>query len=135
MMDAEKRLLLLHLKSDLKEILKLTRVKSEELISSFHKNGDKSMDMAEDLEYYISSLLDITREMRQLFRDETPVVELKSYKLDSNSAEFDELLVNLSKMKDTDSLKEILNVLETYEFYELCAKVNEKLKLITAKAV
>ena len=66
-MDAEKRLLLLHLKSDLKDILKLTRAKSEELISMFHKDADKAFQMAEDLEYYISSLLDITREMKNLF--------------------------------------------------------------------
>ena len=134
-MDAEKRLLLLHLKSDLKEILKLTRVKSEELINSFYSDTDKIIDMAEDLEYYISSLLDITREMRELFTGEKPVVEMKSYKLDVDSKEFDELLGNLSNMKDTESLKEILNVLENWEFYELCAKVNEKLKTVGAKAV
>ena len=134
-MDAEKRLLLLHLKSDLKEILKLTRAKSEELINSFYNDTDKIIDMAEDLEYYISSLLDITREMRELFTGEKPVVEMKSYKLDVDSKEFDELLGNLSNMKDTESLKEILNVLENWEFYELCAKVNEKLKTVGAKAV
>ena len=134
-MDAEKRLLLLHLKSDLKEILKLTRVKSEELINSFYNDTDKIIDMAEDLEYYISSLLDITREMKELFTGEKPVIEMKSYKLDVDSKEFDELLGNLSSMKDTESLKEILNVLENWEFYELCAKVNEKLKTVGAKAV
>ena len=134
-MDAEKRLLLLHLKSDLKDILNLTRVKSEELINSVYNDTDKIIDMAEDLEYYISSLLDITREMKELFSGEKPVVEMKSYKLDLDSKEFDELLGNLSNMKDTDSLKEILSVLENWEFYELCAKVNEKLKTTGAKAV
>ena len=134
-MDAEKRLLLLHLKSDLKDILKLTRVKSEELITSIYNDTDKVIDMAEDLEYYISSLLDITREMKALFTGDKPVIEMKSYKLDVDSKEFDELLGNLSNMKDTDSLKEILSVLENWEFYELCAKVNEKLKTVGAKAV
>jgi hypothetical protein len=135
MMDAEKRLLLLHLKSDLKEILNLTRAKSEELITSVYSDTEKSFDMAEDLEYYISSLLDITREMKSLFNDEVPVIDLKPVKLDVNSNEFDEFLVKLSEPGDVESLKEILSVLETWEFYELCAKVNEKLKAVTVKAV
>ena len=134
-MDAEKRLLLLHLKSDLKEILKLTRTKSEELISSFYKDSDKALDKAEDLEYYISSLLDITREMKCLFDEKIPVVELKPYKIDVNSNDFDEFLRKLSSPEDADSLREILLVLENWEFYELCAKVKEKLKTVTAKAV
>jgi len=135
MMDAEKRLLLLHLKSDLKEILNLTRAKSEELILSLYDESDKSFDMAEDLEYYISSLLDITGEMKRLFDDKVPVVDLKPVKIDVNSNEFDEFLCKLSEPGDADSLREILSVLETWEFYELCAKVNEKLKAVTVKAV
>lgn len=133
-MDAEKKLLLLHLKSDLKEILKLTRATSEELISSFNKNPEKTVNTAEDLEYYISSLLDITREMKKLFDDQVPIVEFKPVKLDVNSNEFDEFLSRLSTPEDADSLKEILNVLENWEFYELCAKVNEKLKAVAAKS-
>jgi hypothetical protein len=134
-MDAEKRLLLLHLKSDLKEVLKLTRAKSEELISTFQKGEEKALDMAEDLEYYISSLLDITREMKNLFDSEVPVIELKPFKLDVDSSEFDNFLKSLSNPEDADNLKELLTVLENWEFYELCAKVNEKLKSVTAKAV
>lgn len=135
-MDAEKRLLLLHLKSDLKDILKLTRAKSEELISSFYKDADNALDMAEDLEYYISSLLDITKEMKKLFDEEVPVVEFKPVKIDVNSSEFDEFLTKLSSPEDEASLKEILTVLENWEFYELCAKVNEKLKSVSSsKAV
>ena len=135
MMDAEKRLLLLHLKSDLKEVLKLARAKSEELISSFYKGDDRSIDMAEDLEYYISSLLDITREMKNLFAADVPVIELKPLKLEVNSSEFDELLRNFSSPEDEENLRELLAVLESWEFYELCAKVNEKLKAVTARAV
>jgi len=134
-MDAEKRLLLLHLKSDLKEILNLSRAKSEELLSSFHNETDKAFDMAEDLEYYISSLLDITREMKVLFDDEVPVVNMKPVKINVDSNDFDEFLTKLSNPEDVDSLREILSVLETWEFYELCAKVNAKLKDVTAKAV
>lgn len=134
-MDAEKRLLLLHLKSDLKEILKLTRLKSEELIVSFHKEDNKVMELAGDLEYYISSLLDITREMKTLFSKDIPVIEFKPYKIDVNSNEFDDFLGKLSNPEDADSLKEILTVLESWEFYELCAKVSEKLKLVAARAV
>ena len=133
-MDAEKRLLLLHLKSDLQEILKLTRVKSEELISSFHNKSDKTIDMAEDLEYYISSLLDITREMKKVFDQDVPVVELKPQHIDVNSTEFESLLTNLSNSEDAGSLKEILNVLENWEFYELCAKVNDQIKAVSSKA-
>ncbi len=134
-MDAEKKLLLLHLKSDLKEILNLTRAKSEELISSFNKDSDKTFDMAEDLEYYISSLLDITKEMKALFSEETPVVDMKAVKIDVNSGEFDDFLAKLSGPENLESLREILTVLEAWEFYELCAKVNEKLKAVSAKAV
>ena len=73
--------------------------------------------------------------MKELFNEETPVVEMKPYKLDVNSSEFDELLGTLSNLDDIESLKEILSVLENWEFYELCAKVNEKLKAVTAKVV
>lgn len=132
MMDAEKRLLLLHLKSDLKEILGLTRIKSEELITMFYSDSDKALEMAEDLEYYISSLLDITKEMKKLFDDEKPVLEYKPIKLDVNSNEFDDFLGKLSQPEDVDSLQEILTVLENWEFYELCAKVNEKLKSVSS---
>jgi hypothetical protein len=133
-MDGEKRLLLLHLKSDLKEVLKLSKEKSEELLSNIHSNNEKTAVLAEDLEYYISSLLDITREMKKLFEDDVPVIDIKSYQIDINSNEFDDFLGKLSSANDLGSLKQILLVLENWEFYELCAKVNEKIKSSSAKA-
>lgn len=134
MMDAEKRLLLLHLKSDLKEILKLARVKSEEMISSFSKGSDKSLEMAEDLEYYISSLLDITREMKVLFDSDKALPAETGRKIDLNTGDFDEFLRKLSGPEDAESLREILTVLENWEFYELCDKVNRQLLAVTTKA-
>lgn len=131
-MDAEKRLLLLHLKSDLKEILGITRSKSEELISAFYKDPETALETAEDLEYYISSLLDITKEMKKLFDNEVPREEFKPVKLDVNSKDFDDFLIKISAPGDVESLQEILNVLENWEFYELCAKVNERLKAVSS---
>ena len=68
-MDKEKRLLLLQLKSDLKDVLRLTREKSDELITAFQKNQDQTTEKVNDLEYYLSSLLDITKEMKKLCSD------------------------------------------------------------------
>ena len=133
-MDKEKRLLLLQLKSDLKEVLKLTREKSDELISSFYKNTDNTTEKVDDLEYYVSSLLDLTKEMKKLYNDEEEDSEYKSYQVNVDSDEFDDFLGKLSKSNDADSLLEILNVLENWERYELCAKVNEKIKLVMAKS-
>ena len=133
-MDKEKRLLLLQLKSDLKEVLKLTREKSDELISSFYKNTDNTTEKVDDLEYYVSSLLDLTKEMKKLYNDEEEDSEYKSYQVNVDSDEFDDFLGQLSKSNDADSLLEILNVLENWERYELCAKVNEKIKLVMAKS-
>lgn len=127
-MDAEKRLLLLQLKSDLKEVLGLTREKSDELLKAFRSESDKVCEKAEDLEYYISSMLDLTREIKALFDEKVAIFEINLSQLKYNQSDFEEMLTKLSNIKDTRSLKEILNILETWEHYELCAKVNEKLK-------
>lgn len=133
-MDQEKRLLLLQLKSDLKEVLKLTRGKSDELISAFHSKNDQAKEKVDDLQYYLTSLLDITKEMKKLFSNEEDVLGVEPEQINIDSNEFDVFLGQLSKSNDADSLKEILDVLETWERYELCAMVNEKIKLVMAKS-
>ena len=133
-MDQEKRLLLLQLKSDLKEVLKLTRGKSDELISAFHSKNDQAKEKVDDLQYYLTSLLDITKEMKKLYSNEEEVLGDEPEQINIDSNEFDVFLGQLSKSNDADSLKEILDVLETWERYELCAMVNEKIKLVMAKS-
>ena len=132
-MDQEKRLLLLQLKSDLKEVLRLAREKSEELASEFEKNGDRTGDKVIDLEYYLTSLLDITKEMKKLYQDELPA-EPGTFHINIDSKEFDDFLGRLSRSNDVESLLEILAVLEAWERYELCAKVSEKIRIVSAKS-
>jgi len=134
-MDAEKKLLLLHLKSDLKEVLKLTRDKSEELLNAFKNDSDKVSEKAEDLEYYISSMLDLTKEIKALFDKKVSEFKLNPKKFDINESEFDEMLKRLAGLNDTNSLREILDILESWEHYELCALVSEKIKLTESKAI
>ena len=133
-MDQEKRLLLLQLKSDLKEVLKLTRSKSDELISAFRNEKFETADKVDDLQYYLTSLLDITKEMKKLCSKEEPELKVETEHINIDSAEFDVFLSRLSNSNDAASLKEILDVLETWERYELCALVNEKIKLVMAKS-
>ncbi|MEQ8323519.1 MAG: hypothetical protein RIC15_02270 [Vicingaceae bacterium] len=132
-MDQEKRLLLLQLKSDLKEVLRLAREKSDELASEFEKNGDHSGNKVVDLEYYLTSLLEITKEMKKLCNNELKV-EPGTFHVNIDSQEFDDFLMRLSNTNDTESLLELLTVLEAWERYELCAKVNEKIKLVMDKS-
>ena len=125
-MDNERKLLLLQLKSDLREVLKLTREKSNEISSTFTKEDDCDVEKFDDLEYYLTSLLDITVEMKSLMREDQ-TVELRSVYIKSDSKEFNEMLDQLSQINDMDSLKEILDILEQGEHYELCSIVNEKI--------
>lgn len=133
-MDKEKRLLLLQLKSDLKEVLRLTREKSDELIVAFRKENEKTNEKVDDLEYYLTSLLDITKEMKKLCSDEKITTESEPKKINIDSTDFDNFLNNLSKSNDSESLQEVLDVLENWERYELCAVVNNKIKLVMAKS-
>ena len=133
-MDQERRLLLLQLKSDLKDVLRLTREKSDELISAFQTDKDPAIEKVNDLEYYLTSLLDITKEMKKLYSNEKDVIDFSPEQINIDSNEFDKLLGRLSSSNDTESLQEILDVLETWERYELCAMVNEKIKLAMAKS-
>ncbi len=133
-MDQEKRLLLLQLKSDLKEVLRLTREKSDELITAFRTENKRTNEKVEDLEYYLTSLLDITKEMKKLCSDESLPEESDPKKINIDSNEFDDFLGQLSKSNDAESLQEVLEVLETWERYELCAMVNEKIKLVMDKS-
>src|SRR5210317_2055650 len=105
-MDQEKKLLLLQLKSDLKEVLKLTREKSDELISSFRSENKRTNEKVEDLEYYLTSLLDITKEMKKLYLDENAPLNINPAQINIDSNEFDSFLGQLSKSNDTASLKE-----------------------------
>jgi len=132
-MDQEKRLLLLQLKSDLKEVLRLTREKSDELITAFRTENVRTNEKVDDLEYYLTSLLDITKEMKKLCSDEDPAEDSEPKQINIDSNEFDDFLGQLSKSNDAESLQEILDVLETWERYEMCAMVNEKIKLVMAK--
>lgn len=129
-MDNERKLLLMQLKSDLKEVLKLTREKSEEIAHAFTADDDCEVDKFDDLEYYLTSLLDITQEMKALMRNDQ-TLELRSVFIKSDSKEFKELLGQLSESNDVDSLKDILNILEEGEHYELCAIVSEKINSFT----
>ncbi len=125
----------MQLKSDLKEVLKLTREKSDDLISEFYKKeGEKTPEKVKDLEYYVSSLLDITKEMKKLYAGENVDTDFKSHHINIDSQEFDNFLGELSNTDDEESLREILQVLENWERYELCAKVNERIKLVMAKS-
>lgn len=133
-MDKEKRLLLLQLKSDLKEVLRLTREKSDELISTFRNDNERANEKVEDLEYYLTSLLDITKEMKKLCSNEKTTEDSEAKQINIDSMEFDNFLSQLSTSNDKESLQEILNVLETWERYELCAVVNKKIKLVMAKS-
>ena len=132
-MDKEKRLLLLQLKSDLKDVLRLTREKSDELITAFQKNQDQTTEKVNDLEYYLSSLLDITKEMKKLCSDSELEEDSEQKQINVDSTDFSDFLGQLSKSNDKESLVEILNVLEKWERYELCAVVNEKIRLVTTK--
>ena len=132
-MDKEKRLLLLQLKSDLKEVLRLTREKSDELITAFRKESEKTTEKVDDLEYYLTSLLDITKEMKKLCSVEKIPTDSKPDHINIDSMEFDNFLSQLSKSNDAESLQEILSVLENWERYELCAVVNDKIKLVMSK--
>ena len=113
-MDQEKKLLLLQLKSDLKEVLKLTREKSDELISAFRIENERATEKVDDLEYYLTSLLDITKEMKKLCGDKNASVSFVPAQININSNEFDDFVGQLSNSNDEASLKEILDVLETW---------------------
>ena len=125
-MDSERKLLLLQLKSDLKEVLKLTREKSDEISTTFTKEDDCDVEKFDDLEYYLTSLLDLTLEMKSLMQTNHSV-ELRPVYIQSDSREFNEMLTQLAQTNDMASLKEILDILEQGEHYELCALVSEKI--------
>jgi len=130
-MDNEKNLLLLQLKSDLREVLSLTREKSEEISRAFTKEANCDVEKFDDLEYYLTSLLDITQEMKSIMYKEKNV-EFRPVYIKSDSKEFNELLGQLSHSKDMASLKDILDILLQGEHYELCAIVNEKINKFIA---
>jgi hypothetical protein len=114
--------------------LKLTREKSDELISAFRNQNQQANEKVDDLEYYLTSLLDITKEMKKLCSIEKNEIKIGSEQINIDTNEFDDFLGRLSKSNDAASLKEILGVLEIWERYELCALVNEKIKLVMTKS-
>ena len=72
--------------------------------------------------------------MKKLCSNEKTTEESEHRQINIDSTEFDNFLGQLSTSNDTESLREVLNVLETWERYELCAVVNNKIKLVMAKS-